>query len=51
MLKIGKLTKNGQTSGCLESVIGVIGRKGESNVHHLPWHDRSNEFIQRQDAL
>ncbi len=44
MLKIGNLTKNGQT----HFVCATDGR-GETNVIHLQWHGRRSEIIYRED--
>ena len=44
MLKIGNLTKNGQT----HFVCATDGR-GDTNVAHLQWYARRSEIIQRND--
>ena len=44
MLKIGNITKNGQT----HFVCATDGR-GDTNVPHLQWHGRCSEIIQRND--
>ena len=43
MLKIGNLTKNGQTH-----FVCVTDGRGETNVPHLQWHGRRSEIIQRK---